>query len=124
MAVDSLDRHEAHGGLARSDGNGQCIVAVVLAALAKGADELGGDQPHDMTAGGEGPPPVMCAAAGFHGHGARCQRGRPALEGGSPQHLALEHRSTRIEHAHGERVLGQSIPTVVICFMTSPPASD
>lgn len=95
-------------GRSDGDGDGQGIVAVVLAALAKGHDELGGHQPHGVAAGGDEAAPVMRRAAGFHGHDAgACHRLRPALEGGAPQDLAVVDRTVGIEHADGEDVLGQ-----------------
>jgi hypothetical protein len=108
LLLDGLDRNEAHGGLARGDGDGQRIVAVVLAALAEGDDELGGHQPRGVAAGGEAASPVMRRAAGFHRHNAATgQRLGPALEGGPAQHLALDHSAARIEQADGKHILGE-----------------
>jgi len=111
LLLDGLDRDKARGGLARGDGDGQRIVAVVLATLAQGHDELGGHEPRGVAAGGEDATPVMRRAAGFHGHDAGAGQGQeslgPALEGSPPQDLALDHGAARIEHADGEDILGQ-----------------
>lgn len=99
-----LHGNEAHGRLAGRDGDGLRIGTIVLAALAEGHHELGGDEPGGMAARGKPPTLVMRGTAGFHRHRARWQRLGPADECLASEHASFYHRSLYIEHTDGEYI--------------------